>query len=323
MAWPEFLAAVDGTPPGAQILPDAATFFHAKCGLATPDAAAGITQTQLVAHAEYPEGMALRAFLARTLKAVNGAYEASLMAPVQPNFSQGAGSPSLAGPTAVMDVALQGQLQNVLGSNANAATLAEALAASAPPIAQLLKDAQLDDLPFHLIPSSVVFRALLAEVKQAADQGRVAYVYIDMTSREILPLWMPEEAVGGRLVLPGSLDGGHSLNADATGAQAMEALITKALRAMATHPRFFRSMPQWMACVQRFHIAAIATNMLTRAQCEAHSATVLRLAESTPTSAGGIHFATLYDELFRRHLALRAQRADPTLDILKESSEPS
>ena len=31
----------------------------------------------------------------------------------------------------------------------------------------------------------------------------------------------------------------------------------------------------------------------------------------------------IYDELFRRHLALRAQRADPTLDILKESSEPS
>ena len=63
--------------------------------------------------------------------------------------------------------------------------------------------------------------------------------------------------------------------------------------------------------------------MLSHAETSAHVATVLRLAESTPTANGGIHLATLYDELFRRHLSLRAQRSDPTLNILKESQEPS
>ena len=121
--------------------------------------------------------------------------------------------------------------------------------------------------------------------------------------------------------MPGALE--TQPVSDASGAHAMEHLFTKALRAMTQHPRFFRSMSQWSSCIQRHNIAAVATGMLSHSQCAAHTATVLRIAESTPTSSGGIHLATLYDELFRRHLSLRAQRADPTLDVLKESSEPS
>ena len=42
---------------------------------------------------------------------------------------------------------------------------------------------------------------------------------IDMTCREMLPLWLPEEAVGGKLVLPGALE--TQPVSDASGANAM------------------------------------------------------------------------------------------------------
>ena len=113
----------------------------------------------------------------------------------------------------------------------------------------------MDEMPFHLIPSAVVFRAMLAEVSKAAEESRVPYLYCDLTCREMLPLWLPEEAVGGKLVLPGALE--SQPVSDAGGAHAMEHLFTKALRAMTQHPRFFRSMSQWASCIQRHNIAAV------------------------------------------------------------------
>ena len=276
----------------------------------------------MAAHPEYPASLVVRALLARALKTLNVVHAARQHPPPPPAFggsSPPASSQALAVPA--VDEALKASLQNVLGSNCSAATLAAALAAPAPAINDLLKAKKMDDVPFHLIPDAAVFRVLTAEVAEAKKANRVAYVYVDLTGRSILPLWLPEEAVGGRLTLPGLTDGAPG--AESGTAQAMEALLTRALKALATHPRFFRSMSQWMACVQRFNIAAVACGMLSHAETAAHVATVLRLAESTPTANGGIHLATLYDELFRRHLSLRAQRSDPTLNILKESQEPS
>ena len=74
----------------------------------------GTTQAAMAAAPDYPEGLPIRAFLARVLKAVNAAYDASLQPPPQPNFS----APASTAPGTVaapVDEAFRGQLQSVLG----------------------------------------------------------------------------------------------------------------------------------------------------------------------------------------------------------------
>ena len=156
LAWPDFLAAVDSVPPSDPILKETVEFLHAKCGFSSPAAAAGIEQSQLVAHEAYPTALTTRAFVARTLKAINAVYEQSLKPPPAPNFNAAASSGGSSTALSLPDEALRGQLSSVLGSSANAATLAAALAASSSDITTLLKSAQMEDLPFHLVPSAAV-----------------------------------------------------------------------------------------------------------------------------------------------------------------------
>ena len=123
--WPDFLSAVDAVPPAKEVLAAAVAFLHAKCGFGTPEAAAGLEQTHMTSHADYPASLVVRAFLATVLKAIKAVHEASLRPPPQPAL--GSASPpqqtqALAVP--VVDEALRASLQNALGSNCSAATLA-------------------------------------------------------------------------------------------------------------------------------------------------------------------------------------------------------
>eukprot|EP00971_Amphidinium_carterae_P033632 662130-Amphidinium_carterae.1 len=36
--------------------------------------------------------------------------------------------------------------------------------------------------------------------------GRTAFSFVDLTSKEVLPLWVPPDAVGGKTVLPGEME---------------------------------------------------------------------------------------------------------------------
>ena len=64
----------------------------------------------------------------------------------------------------------------------------------------------------------------------------------DITAREVLPLWIAPDAVGGKLAHAGDSDWGlNPSSASGTLGQ-----LGSALKAATQAPRFFRSIPQWM-----------------------------------------------------------------------------
>ena len=46
----------------------------------------------------------------------------------------------------------------------------------------------------------------LAEVASAKKEDRSAFLYLDLTCKEMLPLWLPPESVGGRFLFPGEAE---------------------------------------------------------------------------------------------------------------------
>ena len=74
--------------------------------------------------------------------------------------------------------------------------------------------AAIKDLPYHLRPQPALFQLLAAANKSAREAVPVhkAYTYVDLTHKDVLPLWMGSEAVGGHTPRPGEFD--WDLNAD-------------------------------------------------------------------------------------------------------------
>ena len=68
-----------------------------------------------------------------------------------------------------------------------------------------LKAAALGELPFSLIAEKEVWQACEAD-NQVAARGVptwTAFTYIDLTSKGLLAPWLPPEAIGGKLLMPG------------------------------------------------------------------------------------------------------------------------
>ncbi len=81
-----------------------------------------------------------------------------------------------------------------------------------------------------------------ADVAAASAAGRMAYTYVDFTTKQMLPYWIPSDAVGGNSTLPGS----EELTVDPTAPMANMTRFTKALKCATAQPRFLRSISQWV-----------------------------------------------------------------------------
>ena len=94
-----------------------------------------------------------------------------------------------------------------------------------------------------------------ADDKAAEDSGpqRSAFTYVDLTHKDLLPLWMSSEAVGGRTHRPGELE--WDLDDDTTSFGA----LGRAFKGALAKPRSFRSMVQWSEVWNRYAPAAVAT----------------------------------------------------------------
>ena len=84
--------------------------------------------------------------------------------------------------------------------------------------------------------------------------ARAALTYVDLTSKDILPLWLTPEAIGGK---SGFLGEDESLDGEAK-TMSLSMLAT-ALKSATASPRFFRSVSQWSATFFRFGSVAVAT----------------------------------------------------------------
>ena len=70
----------------------------------------------------------------------------------------------------------------------------------------MLEKAAVKDLPYHLRPQPALFQLLAAANKSAQEAVpvRKAYTNVDLTHKDVLPLWMGSEAVGGHTPRPGT-----------------------------------------------------------------------------------------------------------------------
>jgi len=197
-----------------------------------------------------------------------------------------------------------------MGPVCDSAILAQALTEPQPDVGTLLTASAQASLAPHMLVEQAVWLVMRTEVCAARRAERTPFLYVDLTAQEVLPMWLPPEAVGAKLTLSGQADlpgdAGSSVNA-----------LSRALKAAYTTPRFFRTATQWSTCYWRWAAVAVATEMWTWPIALTYHDTVLRVMEES--AAEGPHLGIVHDDLQRRNWARRAARSDAALDMAKES----
>ena len=205
---------------------------------------------------------------------------------------------------------------DVVGQEASALTLAKLLKGTTEVDQnKLLTSAGCQDLPFAFPCDTPVWRIMQAETDDAGASGRIAFSYIDLTAKEILPMWMPQDTIGGSNLVGSEFDSTFDGEASTRSLNA----LASALKAALVSPRFFRTWPQWQACFMRWAVAAISCNQMTLTRLVTYFDMLAKLhAENTALYAAQAPFLIiLYDDLFRKQLAKRAHARDPDLSLDK------
>eukprot|EP00435_Cladocopium_sp_Y103_P046529 s1987_g13.t1 len=277
-------------PPDEAAIAAVAAMFTDKLKAAIPVQAEGISEEQLNAQLQ-SEDAHVMALARRTLRNV----EAAAVARRAQNV------PLLSGPSVVA---------------ANAKALATALAPGrAVDVADLLTKHNLTDLSYHLQADQSLFDTLMAHTEEAKRAGKSPFAFVDLTSKECLPLWIPVDSVGGRFAIRDEED----VALTSTSPISNLGDLSKALKGATSAPRFFRSVQQWSAAFWRWAAAAICADHWQIAQALAHQDVILQLAEQERLKSKPPYAAFLYDEMARRQWARRAEKRDPTFDLKLEA----
>ena len=285
--WKTFLDTVDAEETDPEVLKEAEAFLT-QAKLKNPQGAMGISLKQLEGHADFPAELPTQAFLSRAMDAL-AAVAAARRAAKEITPAASASSPQ------------------TLGSALNVAALL-----SPPPktvdVNTLLKNCKLDALPFNLQVDQTVADKMAAETDAAKKAQRKPFLFIDLTLAGTLPLWLAPEAVGGRIEDDfEDLDGGTAIGSLAQ--------LGQALKGATETKRFFPSIHQWVSAFMRYAPFAVACEHLDWCLILTHLNTILKIVEEEKCDGRGPQLAILYDELLRRQLERRAQKADPTLDL--------
>ncbi len=179
----------------------------------------------------------------------------------------------------------------------------------APPkscdVPKLLLAKKLDDLKFINQVEQPIFDRLHAESEAARVASRTPFLYVDLTDKRVLPLWIHPEQVGGKMKWTDTLDDEDDGYAK----------LGRALKGATETSRFFRSFAQWSAAFWRYAVAAVATDQMKWTWAIAHSDQVCQLAESERHAGRGPYVAFVYDDMLRRQVATRCVKKDPALKM--------
>ena len=318
--WDSFLQGVDATKPAPDVLAAAKALLVTKGKLASPAMLDGLDLDNIKSMDGYAEvELPTKSFLARVMRAtiaITKAIEAAKTPPVTALVSSPGSTGTTAGPSTAM-------LNQLMGGSESALKVAAALAGGqkAVDIDEKLKAAHLGQLDFHLKAEAVMWNLLATEnaAAGAAVPPRVAFTYVDFTAKEMLPMWIAPDAVGGKMLLPGE---GDALAADYSNSSAIGALGA-ALKSASSSPRFFRSLLQWSTVYWRYAPMAIAMGQLTWNGVLGHYNTIMRLAEECKLDQDGQFLPMLYDDLLRKQMASRAEARDPLLMVEAELQKPN
>ena len=294
--WVSFLNTVDETPLGDSDIKKIAQKLI-EAGLRAPSDLTGVTELEI---AEAVGGnIGQKAFARRALRHHLAATE-----PQKETVQKDPKGPVMVDP----------DLVELMGSEASAAAVAAAIAVKGdlPDIQGLLKTASCEGLPYELQAENQLWAALAADTAAAQKTNRTAFTYVDLTAKQVLPVWLPADAVGGKSV-PISEELWDTSRTNSSIAQ-----LGAALRAVTQSPRCFRSVAQWSACFWRYAPVAVAVKQLTWSMVLTHHATIIRLAEELRLTEGESIIAILYDQLRRQQWAKRAAQRDPRLNLEEE-----
>lgn len=202
------------------------------------------------------------------------------------------------------------QIQNIFGVDLSAATVAKLLAAGTEEVdvAKQLSDAGLPRLPYHMQCERIVWKIFGAENKAAASAGRTAFAYVDITAKEVLPLWLPQDAIGGKSVFCSDWS-------QSDGPASTLAELGRALQAATTHRKVFRSFSQWTGAFLKYSAVAVAMKQMTTSRVFSYMNVTAKIYEEEKNNKGLCLVAILYDDVFKKSLANRAEAKDPELDM--------
>ena len=315
----DFLMAVD-EPPDEDLVKEALPVLSAA-RVTSQRRLVGLKSSDLEASESYTKDVAVRAFVRRAIgaaEAVEEARKAAAAGPPAPAALGGQASPAV---QTMQNQTFSNKAVNLLGADASASALAAALQSKEVDVPALLKQAtpNLGTWPFHLLPETALFQVLQAHTDAAKAASRTPFLYVDLTAKEVLPLWLAPDQVGGKHLVPGECD--HLPELGRASSSSAVSALGQALKASMQGPRFFRSVHQWTAAFLQYLPAALACEHMNLQAAMSHQAMVTRLAEEARIAGKSPFIALVYDDLLRRSWAMRAERNDPDLDIAGESAK--
>ena len=212
-----------------------------------------------------------------------------------------------------------GSLLSLLAPEASAGAVASALTAGSTvvDINDMLDKAAVKDLPYHLRRQPAHFQLLAAANKSAqeAAPARKAYTNVDLTHKDVLPLWMGSEAAGSHTPRPGEFDWHPNADTPSMGA------LGRAFKGALEKPRYFRNMVQWSAVWHRYATAAVAMGQMTWPMVLSHANQMQKLAEEMRFSGTGPALVFVHNELLTKSIATGAEWGDPSLDLVTAFGE--
>ena len=299
-----FLAGVDSKPAPEPVLKAVAASFI-DGGLTAPSQLVGVIESDIATSLT----MAAKALARRAIRAAN--------APVSP--APGTSSTVMVETTAsqpqpIPSPSLSNDVNDLVGPDYSAAVVANLMAHTTDlNETDLMSAAGFLTLPFQLRPDPLVWRVLHAENVAALARGRKPFSYVDLTAKELLPLWLAPDTIGGKT--PAGADWGAVLDPNAPASNLAQ--LGRALQGATASKKFFRTHSQWQAAFNKYCVAAISLKQISWDAKFAYEDVLVQLLEKEKASSSGIFLVVLYDDLFRRQLARRALAGEPELDINK------
>ena len=302
MAIAEYISGVDAVSSPEAVMEKAVKFFTDN-GIADASGLDGVVEADLDL-SSVPE-LPVKALVRRTIRMAIKTAEAQRESS---STSGGEGNPPA---SAVYNTAVQ-EMLDVMGQDASSSSISQVLASTGKQvhIVDTLSRAGLSKLPFHLIAETALWQLMSAENAQAEKERRVAFSYVDLTAKALLPMWLPSDAVGGK-----SSMGASEWALDANAPSGTLGALGAALKAATQKPKFFRSVTQWTAVFIRYAPVAVSMSQITWPAVLAHMDVVMRMSEEARLSGDSPFVAILYDDLLRKTLSERAKRRDPELDL--------
>eukprot|EP00438_Fugacium_kawagutii_P029513 Skav222739 [mRNA] locus=scaffold2390:473992:475065:+ [translate_table: standard] len=284
-SWADFLKKVEDPSPGEAVVTATISWFTDKLKIDSPALAEGYTEQML--EGQLPTELPVQACVRRVLRAIDAVSQAR-------------------------------RAQQAVGATSSAQSLAKLFVPSkAADVASLLSKAQLANVSFSLQAEQSLWNSMHQHTEECKASGKTPFLYVDLTSKESLPMWLTPDVIGGKFQLHD--EGEWPLRGHIPISSLQD--LGKALKSATASPRFFRTVSQWNGAFLRYAIVAVATGQLSWPAVLAHVDNVLQLAEQERMKGNRPFLAFLYEELLRKNWARRAEKGDPSLDIPCESQK--